>query len=184
MNKLSLNKTKKEDILPTQEQFAAQPFEEDEIDLTLSVTNISNTKRKEEDKTVGDFADTISTAIVDLRNKMDTRLAIAKAREGLAYALQTEGNIPPFCRINLSCRPDVTGDIKKTLDNAKEIIGIASQSAGEARKELHKRFIEMKDNQEKTLLEFKTNIRSRTNNTEPKWKKGASRKNFRRSRPY
>ncbi|VDI34227.1 Hypothetical predicted protein [Mytilus galloprovincialis] len=134
---------------------------------------------------------------------MDTRLAIAKAREGLAYALQTEGNIPPFCRINLSCRPDVssktiyrelqemwitkesaisanlltetieffdaklaqvTGEIKKTLDNAKEIIGIASQSAGEARKELHKRFIEMKDNQEKTLLEFKTNIRSRTNN--------------------
>ncbi|VDH91444.1 Hypothetical predicted protein [Mytilus galloprovincialis] len=78
----------------------------------------------------------------------------------------------------------VTGEIKKTLDNAKEIIGIASQSAGEARKELHKRFIEMKDNQEKTLLEFKTNIRSRTNNTEPKWKKGASRKNFRRSRPY
>ena len=51
--------------------------------------------------------------------------------------------------------------MKTTLDNTKEIIGMASKGAGDARKELVKRFLEMKQNQEKQILEFKTNIRSR-----------------------
>jgi hypothetical protein len=30
-----------------------------------------------------------------------------KARERLAYALKEGNNVPPFCRIQLSCKPDV-----------------------------------------------------------------------------
>ena len=51
--------------------------------------------------------------------------------------------------------------MKSTIDNTKDIIGTASKGARDARKELVKRFLEMKQNQEKQLLEFKTNIRSR-----------------------
>jgi hypothetical protein len=42
--------------------------------------------------------------------------------------------------------------MKTTLDNTKEIIGTASKGAGDARKELVERFLEMKQNQEKTTL--------------------------------
>lgn len=113
MHKLSLNKKSNGEIPPqdtngipnTQEQFAT--LQEDDIDFSLAVTDIKGAEKREEDKTGDDFAGIISTAIKELRAKMDIRLAIAKAREGLAYGLQEKDNIPPFCRIQLSCRPDL-----------------------------------------------------------------------------
>ena len=38
---------------------------------------------------------------------MNIRLEIAKARKGLACALKEGNNVPPFCRIQLSCKLDV-----------------------------------------------------------------------------
>lgn len=222
MSKLSLNKAKHEEIPPTQDNFVNAPFEEEQIDFGLPVTNIKNPVKKEEDKSAGDFAGTISAAVKEMREKMDVRLAIVKAREGLAYGLQEDGHLPPFSRINLSCKPElnertifmelqeiweakakivreellietiefldkkletITEGIKQTLDNAKEVIGIASKSAGEARKELTRRFLEMKNTEEKRLLEFKTDIRSRKMNAG--WRKGGPKKTgARRFRPY
>ena len=72
--------------------------------------------------------------------------------------------------------------MKTTLDNTNEIIGTASKGAGDARKELVKRFLEMKQNQEKQLLEFKTNIRSRKYNN--KYSKHGKHMQERRSKPY
>ena len=149
-------------------------------------------------------------------------MAIVKAREGLAYGLQEEGSLPPFSRINLSCKPDLnektiflelqeiwgnkakavreelltesveflnkklatmTEGIKQTLDNAKEVIGLASKSAGEARRELTRRFFDMKNNQEKKLIEFKTDIRSRKLNFGSR-KGGPNKAGTRRYRPF
>ncbi|CAG2220920.1 unnamed protein product [Mytilus edulis] len=139
---------------------------------------------------------------------MNSKLAIAKAREGLAYGLQEDGNIPPFCKILLDCRPDllnrdyskelveiwttklketkttlltesvkfldnkisdIDGEIKKKLDNTKTIIGAATKCAGLARSDLAKRFLDMKERQEKDLAEFKTDIRAKQ--PIPTWKR-------------
>lgn len=138
-----------------------------------------------------DFSEIISSAVKELVTKMNIRLEIAKAREGLACALKEGNNVLPFCRIQLSCKLDVidkdiyselqeklekkeqslktdmlteaveffgskistlNNTMKTTLDNTKEIIGTASKGAGDARKELVERFLEMKQNQEKTTL--------------------------------
>ncbi|VDI83880.1 Hypothetical predicted protein [Mytilus galloprovincialis] len=230
MHKLSLSKKKTEEIpqlkseetQSTQEVFSKAAFEDEDVDFSLDVTDIKGTKKREEEKTGDDFAGIISTAVKELRSKMEIRFAIAKAREGLAYGLQEGNNVPPFCRIQLSCRPDVldkniylelqktwdqkeetirktlltesveffdsklqviNDELKSTLDAAKEVIGLASKSAGDARKELVRRFIDMKDKQQKRLLEFKTDIRSRIP-SDLKLQKTGKNKRDRRNKPY
>ncbi|CAG2211017.1 unnamed protein product [Mytilus edulis] len=223
MSKLSLNKSKKEEIPPTQDAFK-DPIDTEDFDLSLPLTNISSAPKKEEDKTESDFSDVVSGAVRDLRTIMNSKLAIAKAREGLAYGLQEDGNIPPFCKILLDCRPDllnrdcskelveiwttklkvtkttlltesvkfldnkisdIDGEIAKKLANTKTIIGVATKCAGLARSDLAKRFLDMKERQEKDLAEFKTDIRAKQ--PIPTWKRSNihfKKGNNRRGRPY
>jgi hypothetical protein len=54
--------------------------------------------------------------------------------------------------------------------------------ARDGRKELVKRFLEMKQNQEKQLLEFKTNICSRKDDN--KYRKQGKHRQEKRSKPY
>jgi hypothetical protein len=49
----------------------------------------------------------LSSAVKELVTKMNIRLEIAKARKGLACALKEGNNVPPLCRIQLSCKLDV-----------------------------------------------------------------------------
>lgn len=49
----------------------------------------------------------IAKAVKTFRTQMDQRLAVAKAREGLALAVSDQNNLPPFCRLTLSCKPDL-----------------------------------------------------------------------------
>lgn len=211
MGKLSLNKSakKEEDIPLTQDVFNREPFDDENIDLSMPVTKITETPKKEEDKTDDDFTNTVSSTIKEIRREMDTRLAFAKAREGLAYGLDDTGNLPPFCRINIWCRPtlneraisdeikdmwqkkekslresliketvefldvkltDINTSITQRLDNAKAVIGVATKSAGEARKQLMRRFMDIKDSNERELNEFKTDIRSKRDNHG--WRRG------------
>lgn len=199
MNKLSLQKTNKEDIPKSQDLFN-EPMDTDEIDLTLPLTDISSEAKKEEDKTSGDFTDIVSGAIRELKNIMNGKLAIAKAREGIAYGLRDDGNLPPFCKFQLECRPDLMNkdysrelaelwnqksreykhtlltasvnfldqklstidvEIRTKLDNTKAVIGVATKSAGMARSDLSRRFLMLKDRQEKELADFKTDIRTK-----------------------
>ena len=74
------------------------------------------------------------------------------------------------------------------MENAKEVIGVASKGAGDALKELMKRFLNLKEKQEKHLLEFKTDIRSQKSRSERgkivrKWTI-PRRNEGRRGRPY
>ena len=223
MSKLSLNKSKKEEIPPTQDAFK-DPIDTGDFDLSLLLTNISSAPKKEEDKTESDFSDVVSGAVRDVRTIMNSKLAIAKVREGLAYGLQEDGNIPPFCKILLDCRPDllnrdyakelvekwttklqetkttlltesvkfldnkisdIDGEIKKKLDNTKTIIGVATKCAGLARSDLAKRFLDMKERQEKDISEFKTDIRAKQ--PIPTWKRSNihfEKGNNRRGIPY
>ena len=92
----------------TQENFSNVKLEDEEdIDYSLKVSSIVNENKREEDKIGSDFAEIISSAINKVTTYMDNRLAIAKAREGIAYGLQEEGHVPPFLRFQLSCKPEV-----------------------------------------------------------------------------
>ncbi|VDI11166.1 Hypothetical predicted protein [Mytilus galloprovincialis] len=235
MSKLTLSKKsadkipeKKEDTAGPSQAFEKTAFDDDVLDFSLKVTeikpNVEVVNKREEDKTSDDFAGVISSAVKDLRKNMDTRLAAAKAREGMAYGLLNNDNIPPFCRITLSCRPDlkdreifnelqkkwddkqdeikqsmlkesiefldnklnaINNKMKSIMADAKDIIGVASESAGHARTELNKRFLEMKDAQQKALLEFQTDIRSRKRFDNRKHdKRNHTRKAERKHKPY
>ncbi|VDI78390.1 Hypothetical predicted protein [Mytilus galloprovincialis] len=56
MSKLSLNKSKKKEIPPTQDAFK-DPIDTEDFDPSPPLTNISAAPKKEEDKTESDFSD-------------------------------------------------------------------------------------------------------------------------------
>lgn len=212
MSMLSLNKSKKdskkEEIPQSQDAFNSGEINE-QLDLSLPVTNIDKVKMNEEDKTSDDFTNEVSAAVRELRTNLENRLSLAKAREGLAYALEEEGNLPPFCKIVMVCRPELNNktvfnelrdmwqakersikekivresvtlldkkladynrDITEKYNNTMTIIGVATAGAGEARKQLKRRFLDIKENTERELTEFKTDIRSKKET--PSWRRG------------
>lgn len=223
MSMLSLNKSNNKPESASASNMSQDLLNDsDKIDLSLPVTNINKdqSEKNEEDKTVNDFTKEVSSTIKLLRVKFDSRLAVAKAREGLAYALDEEGNLPPFCKINLYCRPDLqdrsmanqlaeiwstkersvketliresvefldrklsdmNSKISETYENANSVIGVASPSAGEARSQLKRRYIDIKERNEKELAEFKTDIRSKRD--KPSWRKHKVGSKH-RGRPY
>lgn len=94
MNKLTLKKTgdkprkKNEDIPCTLDAFEKESFEDDDIDFTLTVTDINPTTKREEDKTGEDFAEIISSAVKELRTKMTSDLKLRKRESRTGICLK------------------------------------------------------------------------------------------------
>jgi hypothetical protein len=155
----------------------------------------------------------ISKAVKTFRTQVDQRLAVTKAHEGVALAVSDKNSLPPFCRLTLSCKPDLkdrdlyqkvqeklhnvrddllretvvlldqnleqqNAVLKEALKATKDRIGVSSKGAEEARTELTERIRKIKESQDRELLQFTTDIRSRGKSI------GKRPKNNRRPKPY
>jgi len=204
------------EIPSNQEHFFEMEMDDEEVDLDfgLQTTKLAGKdETKEEKVSRNDFAEVIAKAVKTFRTQMDQRLVVAKAREGLALAVSDKNSLPPFCRLTLSCKPDLkdrdlyqkvqdklhnvrdellretvelldqnleqqNAVLKETLKETKDRIGVSSKGAGEARTELTERIRKIKESQDRELLQFKTDIRSRGKPS------GKRPNNNRRPKPY
>ena len=112
LNKLSLGKSTKNmfEIPSNQEHFFEMEMDDEEVDLDfgLQTTRLAGKDgTKEERVSRNEFDEVITKAVKTFRTQMDQRLAVEKAREGLALAVRDKNSLSPFCRLTLPCKSDL-----------------------------------------------------------------------------
>ena len=98
------------EILSNQEHFFEMEMDDEEVDLDfgLQTTRLAGKDgTKEERVSRNEFDEVITKAVKTFRTQMDQRLAVEKAREGLALAVRDKNSLPPFCRLTLPCKFDL-----------------------------------------------------------------------------
>ena len=86
-------------IPSNQEHFFEMEMDDEEVDLDFGLQTTQWTGKddtKEERVSRNDFAEVIAKAVKTFRTQMDQRLAVAKAREGLALAVSDENSYRRF----------------------------------------------------------------------------------------
>lgn len=106
----SFSKSNDEKGFPSNQEELFKIDDEEDIDFSLDLTNC-----KEENV---DYSDIISETLSNFNHKIDIRHQVAKAREGLSYAIKSD-NYPPYLNINLKCTPGFHDD--DTFNDFKEM---------------------------------------------------------------